>query len=100
MKWIRCTAKIDAGVPNYRMQDRIKPVKPGVDERGNFINENIWPREEKLARDGKTVIKRTKLLHGGFIIVKGEEYEVFADEITPGKGLGTIFEVSKATKDK
>ena len=71
-----CKAKIDAGVPNYRMIDKITPHKN---------NEKAWPR-----------LPNGKLVHDSFIIVKGELYEVNAKVL---KSLGEIFDEAKEVRD-
>ncbi len=85
---MRVRAKIDAGFPNYRMIDKIKPVKPPHNERGEPANFEVWPRREVYDGKSKTSRRTSELL--GYCIVKGEEYEVESLE-----GLEEIFEPVK-----
>ncbi|KKL13389.1 hypothetical protein LCGC14_2526270 [marine sediment metagenome] len=92
-------AKINAGVPNYRMKDKMVPPS-SADDKGNFINGKVWPRHEKGIYKGK-------LIHGGWLIVKGEKYQIPDDYDLNQKnknddpvGLGTIFREEKQQSEK
>lgn len=75
-------AKIDAGVPAKK--GFIRPVA-GRD------NEKVWP-----------AFKGGRLVHGGPLIVVGEQYEIPDGTELPTPGLGEIFELTtnKAKKNE
>ena len=72
---LKCKAKIDAGVVNYKLRGKVSPVD---------TNDKTCP----LLGNGKPV-------HGDFIIVKGELYNVDAKTLN---SLGAIFEEVKGVK--
>lgn len=97
----RCKAKMTANVLNDRVRKLVSPVKSPNDEKGNMINMNIYPRYTKK----ESSMQAGKLIHGGYLVIEGEEYNV--DESLLGKkdkggnptGLSIIFEPIKSKKE-